>query len=95
LSHSREIMNLKPGDHVTARDAAASSIGDVLRLTEPRTDDPLQGVTVPRTSQINPDENRPSHLQMIHAQLVAQLPIPDNSGHTLHLLPQLKTNQEY
>jgi phospholipase C len=80
---------------LTARDAAASSIGDVLTLTKPRTDDPLQGVAVPQTSQVNPDENRPSHLQMIHAQLVAQLPIPDESGHTLHLMPPLKTNQDY
>ena len=80
---------------LTARDAAASSIGDVLSLTTPRTDDPLAGVTVPQAPQTNPDADRPSHLQMIHAQLVAQLPIPDASGHTHHVMPSLKTNQDY
>jgi phospholipase C len=80
---------------LTARDAAAPSVGDVLTLTEPRTDDPLAGVVAPQTAQINPDEDRPSHLQMILAQLVAHLPVPDGSGHKHHVMPQLSTNREY
>ncbi len=80
---------------LTARDAAAPSVGDVLTLAQPRTDDPLAGVAVPQTTQVNPDEDRPSHLQQIHAQLVAQLPVPDASGRTHHVMPPLKTNQDY
>ncbi len=80
---------------LTARDAAAPDIGDVLTLAQPRTDDPLAGVAVPQTTDVNPDEDRPSHLQMIHAQLVAQLPVPDASGRTHHVMPELTTNQEY
>jgi phospholipase C len=36
---------------LTARDAAALDVGDVLTLTVPRTDDPLEGVTVPTSNQ--------------------------------------------
>ena len=80
---------------LTARDAAAVSIGDVLTLTEARTDDPLEGVTVPVATGTNPDEDQPSHLQEIHAELVAQLPVPDEMGEIHHTIPQLKTNADY
>jgi phospholipase C len=80
---------------LTARDAAAVGVGDVLSLTQARTDDPLQGVTVPVAAVTNPDEDRPSHLQQIHAQLVAQLPVPDAQGRTHHTMPPLATNSQY
>jgi phospholipase C len=80
---------------LTARDAAASDVGDVLTLTQPRTDDPLQGVSVPVATGTNPDEDRPSHLQEVHAELVSQLPIPDEQGRTHHTMPQLTTNRDY
>ena len=80
---------------LTARDAAAMDIGGVLTLTEPRTDDPLQGVTVPVATGTNPDEDQPSHLQEVHAELVAQLPVPDGHGGTHHTMPPLKTNSDY
>jgi len=80
---------------LTARDAAAMDIGGVLTLTEPRTDDPLQGVTVPVATGTNPDEDQPSHLQEVHAELVAQLPVPDAHGGTHHTMPPLKTNSDY
>jgi phospholipase C len=80
---------------LTARDAAASDVGDVLTLTQPRTDDPLQGVTVPVASGQNPNEDQPSHLQEVHADLVSQLPVPDQQGGTHHTMPQLKTNSDY
>ena len=70
-------------------------MGDVLTLTQPRTDDPLQGVTVPVAANVNPDEEQPSHLQKIHAALVAQLPVPDAQGRTHYVMPELKTNSEY
>jgi phospholipase C len=84
--------NLPP---LTARDAAASSVGDVLTLTQPRTDDPLQGVSVPVAAGVNPDEDIPSHLQEVHAELVAQLPVPDAQGGTHHSMPRLTTNADY
>ena len=80
---------------LTARDAAANDVGDVLTLTQPRTDDPIQGVTVPVAADVSPDEEQPSHLQKIHAALVAQLPVPDAQGRTHYVMPELKTNSEY
>ncbi len=80
---------------LTARDAAAMPVGDVLTLTKARTDDPLQGVTVPVASERNPDADRPSHLQEVQAELVAQLPIPDEQGRTHHTMPVLTTNSDY
>ncbi|HEX4809834.1 MAG TPA: alkaline phosphatase family protein [Bryobacteraceae bacterium] len=80
---------------LTARDAAASDVGNVLTLTQLRTDDPLQNVIVPVATGQNLDENRPSHLQEVYAELVAQLPVPDDQGRTHHTMPQLRTNSDY
>ena len=80
---------------LTARDAAASDLGAVLSLFAPRTDDPLRGVVVPVATGKNLDEDRPSHLQQVHAELVSQLPVPDDQGGTHHTMPALKTNAEY
>jgi phospholipase C len=80
---------------LTARDAAANDVGDVLTLTQPRTDDPLQGVTVPVAAGTNPDEDKPSHLQQIHAELVSELPVPDDKGGVHHTMPHLTTNSDY
>lgn len=80
---------------LTARDAAAPGIGAVLTLTTPRTDDPLQGVTVPQAKGNNPAAQHPSHLQMVYAELVSQLPVPDSTGGTHHEMPVLHTNSDY
>jgi phospholipase C len=80
---------------LTARDAAASDLGAVLTLTVPRTDDPLAGVVVPVATGQNPDEDQPSHLQQVHAELVSQLPVPDAHGGTHHIMPALKTSADY
>ncbi|HEX3685654.1 MAG TPA: alkaline phosphatase family protein [Bryobacteraceae bacterium] len=80
---------------LTARDAAAMDVGAVLTLTKARTDDPLQGVTVPVAAGTNPDENRPSHLQQVHAELVAELPVPDAHGGMHHTMPALQTSSDY
>jgi phospholipase C len=80
---------------LTARDAAAPAIGAVLTLKTPRTDDPLQGITVPQAKGSNPSEHRPSHLQQVLAELVAQLPVPDAKGGTHHEMPALRTNSDY
>ncbi len=60
---------------LTARDAAAPDVGDVLTLARPRTDDPLAGVKVPQSKAPNPAGGTPSHLQQVYADLVATLPV--------------------
>jgi phospholipase C len=80
---------------LTARDAAAASLGDVLTLTHPRTDDPLQGVTPP-AAEITPSlrEAAPSELEMIHAERVAALPILSEHGIYEKASPVLNTSAE-
>lgn len=58
---------------LTRRDAAAPDVGSVLSLSAARTDDPLQGVQPPQIPT-NPTGLvvLPSHLQQIHAGLIAQ-----------------------
>jgi phospholipase C len=80
---------------LTARDAAAQDIGAVLTLQQPRTDDPLEGVAVPTATTPASIAKHPSHLQQVHAQLLAALPIADRSGGAHHELPQLRSNQDY
>ena len=80
---------------LTARDAAAPSVGAVLTLKTPRTDDPLQGVTVPQAKGSNPSAQKPSHLQQVHAELVSRLPVPDAKGGAHHEMPVLHTNSDY
>ncbi len=79
---------------LTARDAAAPDVSAVLTLTTPRTDDPLAGVVVPVAASQNPDADKPSHLQQVHAELVSRLPVPDAKGGTHHTMPPLKTNTD-
>jgi phospholipase C len=80
---------------LTARDAAAPDVGDVLTLAGPRSDDPLASVTVPQSSGANAAADQPSHLQQVHAELVSRLPVPDASGGTYHAMPALRTNADY
>ncbi len=75
---------------LTARDAAAPGVGNVLTLATPRTDDVLAGVTVPVSSGPGPAAGEPSHLQQIEAELISrqfpagQYPPPD-AAVTAHL----------
>jgi phospholipase C len=80
---------------LTARDAAAPDIGDVLTLTTARTDDPLKKVKVPKASGKDPAKGHPSHLQQVHAELVARLPVQDKQGNRVHQVPELRTSDEY
>jgi phospholipase C len=81
--------------NLTARDAAALDVSAVLTLTKARTDDPLAGVVVPVSGTPNPNANKPSHLQQVHAELVSRLPVPDGKGGVHHTMPVLKTNSDY
>jgi phospholipase C len=57
---------------LTARDAAAPDVGDVLSLTTARTDDVLSGVTVPTATGPAPSAGQPSHLQEVQAELISR-----------------------
>jgi phospholipase C len=80
---------------LTARDAAAPDVGNVLTVTQPRTDDPLAGVTVPTSTVPNPVAGTPSHIQQAYAQLVSALPVNDTQGVTHAAMPALATEQDY
>jgi phospholipase C len=80
---------------LTARDAAAPDVGDVLTLATPRTDDPLVNVVVPTSTGSNPAAGTPSHIQQVQAQLVSTLPVPDTQGQTHAAMPKLVTEKDY
>jgi phospholipase C len=69
LKTVEERWNLPP---LTARDAVAPSVADVLSLTAPRTDDVLAGVTVPAASGAGPSAGEPSHIQEVQADLISR-----------------------
>jgi phospholipase C len=77
---------------LTARDAAAVDVGDVLTLTAPRSDDPLAGVVVPTSSGANPSATLPSHLQRMYAEQLSRVAVPDQGfeGRT-----DLQSNDDY
>ena len=50
---------------------------------------------MPVAAATNPDQDKPSHLQQIHAELVSQLPVPDEEGGVHHTMPALTTNSDY
>jgi phospholipase C len=59
---------------LTARDAAAPDISKVVTREVARTDNVLDGVVVPIAKGKNPSVTTPSHLQLVYADLAAQLP---------------------
>jgi phospholipase C len=80
---------------LTARDAAAPDVGDVLTLSVPRSDDPLASVTVPVSTSPNPAVGLPSHIQQVQAQLVSSLAVHDAQGLAHSPAPVLRTEQDY
>jgi len=80
---------------LTARDGAALDVGDALMESSPRTDDPLAGVTPPTSNATVPAATQPSHLQQIHAELAAKLPVPGERLPTSVALSGLRTNADY
>jgi phospholipase C len=79
---------------LTARDAAAADVSGVLTLGAPRTDDPLEGVVVPKSVGVSPHKasDPPSHLQEAHAEMVAKLVIPGEAAP--HVDPKKMTSEE-
>jgi phospholipase C len=78
---------------LTARDAAAASLADVLTLAQPRTDDPLAGVAPP-AAVAAPVDTRPSAMERIHAERVAALPIKNEFGIYEEAFPILNTSAD-
>jgi phospholipase C len=77
---------------LTARDAAAPDLGDVLTLKTPRTDDPLAGVQAPVSNVSHPHAALPSLLERIHAERVAALPVRNTAGsYDQHTPPDLSS----
>ncbi len=79
---------------LTARDAAAPDLGDVLTLTQPRTDDPLAGVTAPTSTGANPAAGEVSHLQQLQAQMISELPVPAEQLRSAPLLSGQHTPED-
>lgn len=79
---------------LTDRDRSAPDFWSVLSLKTPRTDDALAQVKVPVSTGGHPKPHQPSHLQAVHADLVARLPVARE-----HELPMrresLVTAQDY
>ena len=79
---------------LTARDAAAASLGDVLTLAKPRTDNPLQGVTAPQAALDHPAAALSSKLDLVQARRVAALPLRNRQGHYREQVPSLTTSAD-
>jgi len=77
---------------LTARDRAAPGLGDALSLKQARTDDPLDGVSVPSSDTVYPDQQKPSELDTLYATRVSQLPVPNEKGTFRHTPPDLSTS---
>lgn len=73
-----ERWNTKP---LTNRDKVAASLGDVLTLGEARTDDPIAGVEIPVSHAQHPNLSKPSSIDLIHAERIANLPIRNQHGY--------------
>lgn len=79
---------------LTKRDAAAPDVSSVLTLTEPRTDDPLQGVTPPQSQAAPQLSLAPSHLEKALVDTAELLPVTDWEGAGYHSeKPKLKTGR--
>lgn len=80
---------------LTARDKAAASLGDVLTLATPRTDDPLLGVQIPTLTTFHPNSSQPSVIEKLHASKVSFLPLRNDKGtYDHHTPPDLSSSAQ-
>jgi phospholipase C len=80
-------------DPLTARDKAAADLGDVLTLAQPRQDDPLAGIEIPRSNPQHPDQSTPSVIEKLHADKVSRLPLRNDKGtYDRHVPPDLSSS---
>jgi phospholipase C len=80
---------------LTARDAAAPDVGDVLSLAAPRTTDLPAGLAAPTSTGANPAAAEVSHLQLANAQLTSELQVPLSELHYAPLLATQQTPADY
>jgi phospholipase C len=79
---------------LTARDKVAPSLGDVLTMATPRTDDVLNNVPIPISNEVHPFQSQPSLLERIHASKVADLPLRNTKGiYGEHTPPDLSSSE--
>jgi len=76
------------------RIAAASSLAGVLTLQQPRVGNVLTGVTPPAPSYDHPQSDQPSELDLVHANQLASLQIPNEYGGHDHEMPQFTNSAE-
>ena len=80
---------------LTARDAAAPDLGDVLTLATPRTDDPLNGVQIPIYNGTHPNASQPSLIEKMHAHKVSLLPLRNDHGsYDQHDMPTMASSAQ-
>jgi phospholipase C len=78
---------------LTARVDNAPDLGDVLTRAVPRTDDPLKDVQIPISNLVHQNLSRPSLIEKLHADRVADLPLRNDRGtYDQHIRPDLSTS---
>jgi phospholipase C len=80
---------------LTARDAAAPDVGDVLSLTAARKTDLPVNLAAPVSTGANPAAAEVSHLQLANAQLTSDLQVPLSELHSAPLLATQQTPSDY
>ena len=80
---------------LTARDAAAPDVGDVLSLPAPRTTDLPADLAALSSTGANPAAAEVSHLQLANAQLTSQLQVPLSELRSAPLLATQHTPSDY
>lgn len=80
--------------YLTDRDKAAPSLSGVLTLSTPRADDPFSNVAHQAPCLNCSVSTTPSTLDLLHAEQVARLPVPDSSGYVDADGPPLPTTAD-
>ncbi len=79
---------------LTLRDKAAATLADVLTLATPRTDNPLEKVAIPLSSDVHPLQAEPSVIDKVHAKRLADLPLRNSHGiYGEHTPPDLSSSE--
>jgi len=80
---------------LTARDAAAPHLGDVLTLNDPRKDNPMENITPPVRPPSDQCECKPTHLQQVLSELFSDIFASKNKEEGYrHIMPNFSTGNE-
>jgi len=92
LSTLEKRFKMKP---LTARDAAAPDLEDVLTLNNPRKDNPMKDVIPPVRFAPDKSKSKPTHLQQVQAELLSITPTSNNIQEGYHhVIPDFSTGKE-